>query len=622
MCNRYRFSRGAVLFAGLAQIVPLEVSGQEATGSGTLEEVIVTAQKRAQDIQDVGIAVTALGERALKQFDTNDTLALAIAVPSLQINQYSPGVVTTNIRGVSQSDYSDFQEGPNAFYVDEVYISANGAVAGQMFDLARLEVLRGPQGTLFGRNATGGLIHAVTARPTRHWEGYATVTVGDYDQIASEAAVSGPLSEAVSMRLSLTSDRSDGYYPNLFPGGEDGGNSRFYGGRAQFLFDVTPNDTLLLKGEYLRNDEETGNHVVGRAAGVDPTTQLGTLEPNAWGSIAPFIPQDEGSYFFPFPTFSHPYNVSPYDAPPYFTPGSIGSWTDGCAVAGYCFSSARFTHEADFPGIFDREYFSVTARYEHAFRDGPTLTSVSNYQQLDKTVGLDVDASPFPLIHPLNLQDMTQWSQEFRLAEQAEGIDWVVGIYWLSSDSEVLGNTFVNPAVAEFFAGAPLGSFGAQGRSTATQSTESGAIFGQVDYALSKVITLVAGVRFTRDVKEYQFVNFDELDPSTRVLTYDFRNRFVHDRNFALDYPFDDIAPDLSHLEYDDWSGKLQLEARPNPDTLLYVGVNRGTKAGGYNQPTTWPFLRDYFPDFDAFDAALIAFNEQMRFDEEVLTSP
>jgi iron complex outermembrane receptor protein len=140
-----------------------------ATGQSVLEEIVVIAQKREQNLQDVGISVTAFSGDQLRALGMEDTTDLETQIPGLLIGEYGGAGATTtlNIRGVAQLDFADHQESPNAVYVDGTYVSFIGGVNVSMFDLERVEVLRGPQGTLFGRNATGGLIHLITKKTNR-----------------------------------------------------------------------------------------------------------------------------------------------------------------------------------------------------------------------------------------------------------------------------------------------------------------------------------------------------------------------------------------------------------------------------------------------------------------------
>ncbi len=157
---------GAVA-AALAVGAPLPAAAQQAGASSGIEEIVVTAQRREENLQDVGIAVTALGGETLTNLNITMATDITRAVPSLKMNAYSSSQVVFNIRGVSQNDYGDQQEPPVAVYQDDSYASSINLASFPVFDLARVEVLRGPQGTLFGRNATGGAIQFVsrTGRP-------------------------------------------------------------------------------------------------------------------------------------------------------------------------------------------------------------------------------------------------------------------------------------------------------------------------------------------------------------------------------------------------------------------------------------------------------------------------
>jgi len=520
------------LLAGTA-LVPAAAMAQEgAEDAGG--EIVVTAQKREQKLQDVGLSVTAIGGAMLDSVGRQDVTALAAQVPSLQVAQYSPTITVFNIRGVSQNDFADSQEAPIAFYNDEVYVSALGAISGQMFDLERVEILRGPQGTLFGRNATGGLVQVVTKRPTRQLEGYATLTVGSYGQFATEGAISGPLSDTVRARLSVTSNRHGGYIENRI--GRDIGNSRFYGGRLQIEADVGDSGTLLVKLQGLRNDDETsGGLYTHVGAGFDADGLGYALGPNEdfWGTCG------------------------------------------GCDAFGYKDpDNDPFTGSFDRIAFFDRKYWSATVRYDQDF-GGAKLTSITDYQDLRKRFGEDSDMSPVHIFHYDTGQDLYQLSQELRLSGDTDRFSWLAGIYGLKIRTDNDYQIDASPILGL------LENYGGR------QKTDSVALFGQAEYKLSDMLSVTLGGRYSWDRKTYDY---------------------AHAENGVTDFVFNRTTnPNLAKQTFKNWSGKIQLDYRPTDDVLLYAGVNRGTKSGGFGvqaftpiDPATLPYDQEVLTNYEA----------------------
>jgi outer membrane receptor protein involved in Fe transport len=187
-----------------AYAVPMDA---ETESADTLGEIVVTAQRREQSIQDVGVSVTALGSDDLRLLNITDTLKLGATIPGLQLNSSSGGsfVSLLTIRGVAQNDYSPHQESPNSMYIDDVYVSAPNAMGAQMFDVQRVETLRGPQGTLFGRNSTGGLINFITNEPTKDTEGYLSVTGAEFNEVRLEGALGGAITDSIRGRFAFLS---------------------------------------------------------------------------------------------------------------------------------------------------------------------------------------------------------------------------------------------------------------------------------------------------------------------------------------------------------------------------------------------------------------------------------
>lgn len=427
---------------------------QEVPAAQDTGEIVVTAQKRAQNVQDIGLSVTALGADSLSVLGRQDVTALAALVPSLQVNQSSPTTTVFNIRGVSQNDFADSQEAPIAFYSDEVYISALGAISGMTFDLDRIEVLRGPQGTLFGRNATGGLIQVVSARPTRSFEGFVTGTVGSYGQFATEGAISGPLTDRLRGRISFTTNNGGDYIQNRV--GPDLGGSKFYAGRIQLAADIGATGLLTLKAQALRNDNDHQANLYGHRSAF----------PNAQG-LGEYIPA----------------NANPWGT------------CNGCDAYGYIEpDNSPFTASYNSPFYFGRTFWSVTGRYEQDF-GGVKLTSITDYQKLIKRYADDSDTSPSTLFNYITYQNLEQISQEVRLAGDTDRLHWLLGVYGIRIKSQ---NDYVTDAT---------GAFGLLTQYGGLLETKSLAGFGQLEYKLTDQFSVIGGARYSYDWKTYDFVH-------------------------------------------------------------------------------------------------------------------
>jgi len=163
-----------------------------ATTTGGLEEIVVTAQKREQNPQEIGISLSAITGNDLNELGVTTATDITKSMPAVVLTQPNgPSSFSLAIRGVVQNDFADHQESPAAIYIDDVYVSQMIGLAFSTFDIDRVEVLRGPQGTLFGRNATGGLAHFISRRPTDDTNGYMDVTVGERNLFRAEGAFGG-----------------------------------------------------------------------------------------------------------------------------------------------------------------------------------------------------------------------------------------------------------------------------------------------------------------------------------------------------------------------------------------------------------------------------------------------
>src|SRR6185295_10840700 len=237
--------------------------------SAQLEEVVVTAQKREQSMQDVGISVSAFSAQQLENLGIKNTTSITEQIPGLQLSAWSPAFTIFSLRGVSQTNFQDNLEAPVAVYVDGAYVASMNAINAQLFDMDRVEVLRGPQGTLFGRNATGGLIHFLTHRATdKELNGYVEAGGAEFSTYSFEGALGGSFSDRLRGRIAGRWEQSDGYVkPGSALGrtatGRDSFGANGYALRGSLQFDATDDVTVDVIAAYSRDhDVPTGEYIV------------------------------------------------------------------------------------------------------------------------------------------------------------------------------------------------------------------------------------------------------------------------------------------------------------------------------------------------------------------------
>jgi iron complex outermembrane receptor protein len=246
------------------------------SSTGIFDQILVTAQKREQYLNDVSIAVTAFSGEQMDKLGFDDSIDLIAFTPGVSLAGDIGGQrAIFNIRGVVQNDYADIAEAPVAVYVDGGYLASTQAQTFGIFDLARVEILKGPQGTLFGRNATGGLVNTITAKPTDAIEGYAEFTAASFEQFRLEGAVSGSLSDSVRGRISILSNQQGEILENIYQnssepdvrpgsvgGGEDGYNDDTQAIRGQIEFDINNHGSVLLNANWAKTTKSEGPYQV------------------------------------------------------------------------------------------------------------------------------------------------------------------------------------------------------------------------------------------------------------------------------------------------------------------------------------------------------------------------
>ena len=435
----------------------LAMPGQAAV----IEEIVVTAQKREQNAQDVGIAISALTGDQMRQLgytSAQQVTAMAPGVQTVQPNGEANYAIA--MRGVASSDFTTNVESPVAVYLDEVYISQMSGTGFMLFDMERVEMLRGPQGTLYGRNATGGLAHFVTVKPSQEASGYGQFTVGRYDQIKFEGAVGGPLSDTLSARLSLSTHNNDGYVKNRLLD-KRLNNADDSALRGQLLFEPTDNLSLLFNARRSEQDIDTGffEHVSANVEGV--------LTPNEVNEVLGYIDND------------------------------------GDVYAG--------DYDRDGHNKLETEGYTATLKWD---AENFTVTSITDYSTVERDYIEDSDASPAPFFNFFLTTDAEQFSQEVRLNGQTDTMDWVAGVYYLDIAVKDSNGAETEPFITYVF---EIPSPAVSGLDNPYETnTESWSIFGQVERRLTERLTGIVGARWIRDEKDHEYsVNVVDFIPGT-----------------------------------------------------------------------------------------------------------
>jgi iron complex outermembrane receptor protein len=442
---------GAVA-ATLAMGAYLPAHAQQAGASSGIEEIVVTAQRREENLQDVGIAVTALGGAMLTDLNITTATDITRAVPSLKMNAYSSSQVVFNIRGVSQNDYGDQQEPPVAVYQDDSYASSINVASFPIFDLARVEVLRGPQGTLFGRNATGGAIQFVSNKPTRDFEGYATVTAGSYNQFIVEGALSGPFTDNFQARIAAISNTDDGYMESVVAGVPDRGGNDHYAVRGQVAWQPSETTDLNLIVRYMKANKET---------------QAGIY------SQEPACPNDQFQGEFTKPDQSCAFWGT--------GPGEGGTGYRNDAITPSRGGDPWKTAETQ-RSYVDREITGATLHFDWDIGE-LHLVSITDYQDATKFYLEGGDASPVDGVLFYQGSDLEQYSQEFRLSGETGNHTWVAGVYGMKVDGKYTGK-FATPF------------YGYDPTIEMSQKTTSYAVFAQDEWQFADAWKLIVGARY------------------------------------------------------------------------------------------------------------------------------
>ena len=542
---------------------------------GQLEEVIVTAQKREQSLQEVPISMSVITSENLDQQYITETISLAQAVPSLNFQDgFAPSSTNFSIRGVASYTFEGGIQPSVAMVVDGVSLARSGEFISELADIERIEVLRGPQGTLFGRNTTAGAINVTTRRPSAEMEGYIETSFTDDDEQLYRARLSGPLSEMTAASLNLFYQDRDGHLKNLYLGGDDGGGIESWGARAQLDVNFSDSVNLLLSGDY--RDAEHG---------FSPQVTL-MAEPSLDGVPAPgsnlrVIQQGDGDPVLGQRVIDDMFVINLNDAD--FANQELDSWG----------ASAQLTWEVN----EELRAISITAIREWHEGANPDVDSGPG-QLSNGGYGL-----PISLAHTSNtpsrniplsrVSENEYFTQEFRLEKTGQALDWTAGVFYTDFEERV------TDAINLYIPFDP--TFG-EGYATSAQVDNSDeltafSVFVDGTFHVSETLDIYGGYRWTHEEVDvvYNSPTYMVLD-SAGISEFDLENNVI---NFTAPVP--PVANNVGDADTDlsDWSARLGMSWKFSDVSNLYATLSRsfvgigadlsrtGSAAAAFLDPTT-----------------------------------
>jgi iron complex outermembrane receptor protein len=518
-----RLPRWIALSTGLLCVGGPAAAQQTAPASGSaagaLEEVVVTARKRAQDIQDVSLSITAFSGDQVEELRVSN---------AQDMSWYTPGLYATGargdvnplytIRGIGLNDTFSNNNPTVGVYVNEVNLPFTPMMSFMMFDLDRVEVLKGPQGTLYGRNTTGGAINVFSRRPGDELNGRARLDYGNYDHLEFEGAVGGPITDTLGGRIAVyTVQQGEGWVENEFNGQDIGEIDRT---AVRGTLEWSPSDdfSALLVGHYATEDSDSaGREHVGFLDGA--------FSPNlCQGAIGGY--RDEGPCVS-FLGYSDPYSDR------------------------YKIENSSLLGQDN-----ESDTFSVSLNMDWKIGDA-TLTSVTGYSDYESDYTEDADGTPIVMIDTDARTEIDVFSQELRLTSQTTGgLEWVLGAYF--TDDEMF---------ADYLQALDEHVFLTRVGQNFTQTTTAWALFGYASLPVTDRFSLIGGLRYTDEKKDFDYFGFD-YDPfgTTNMPAFGV-------------IPVPEFHDSISH---DAWTGEVGVEFKATDDVLLYANASKGFKSGGY----------------------------------------
>ena len=635
-------SLGALIAVAAAGLV--FSTSANAQDDSIFEEIVVTAQKRQQNIMDVPIAVSAVTGKQMEEASIKDIFDLQQNVPGLIAGQ-SQTATTSNftIRGVGSTANNFGVESAVGLYVDGVYRSRQSAIINELVDIERVEVLRGPQGTLFGKNTPAGAISISSVRPSQELDAFIDVTVGDLSLVRISGAANIPINDDLAFRGTFFSSQRDGYGDDLNLGDNVYNDRDRFGTRLQMFYEPSDDFNIRVIADYAEIDETC----CLTTSFVDGLVKRSTLNfPADAGSDTAFL-SFGGTIFTDYPY------------PPPLITGIQQGIPQGTLITGVG-PEDNLTAYSFLP-ISQNEDSGLSVEINKTFDNGMTFTSISAYRSFETFDRIDADFADVDMLTRDNSAKQSSFSQEFRFAgEFGSGSHYVFGAYYFAQEIDQVTDTIGTPLMEAYLnaspdvAGAttlintvfaisqqvfppgtspylPAGLAFTPGSGVSQdnilQDQDGYAVFGQVDFAINDSLSLALGARYTDETKDIDATftqgvplggpipDFGGLalwgciltachpdapafNPANLALpsTIATFNSFATGGWATYLFPPIQPRPDLSDTLVDDQvTGTAKLTWFVNDTSMLYLSYSTGFKSGGTNTERISPVFNSIF---------------------------
>ncbi|MCW1402629.1 TonB-dependent receptor [Novosphingobium sp. MW5] len=528
------------------------VWAQEADETVDENVIVVTAQNRQQDVNDVPITIDVVGAEQLQQAGFASMNDISKIAPVVQLNQ-DQGTVKVSVRGVGTTSNDEAQDTSVVINIDGEYINRPQALSTALFDIERVEVLRGPQGTLYGRNSTGGAINFITRKPGSDFGANGSVSYGNYNAIRADAGVDIPLGSTAAVRFAGFFEDRDGYIQHparaafgpfpAFAGGRSDDNHA-YGGRVSLRFDPTDALSVNLAAEYAAREYTPQAFATADLNAVGPTGP--GCNANGFTRVAPNYPQ----------TLCVPANtnlLASVDRSKYFAPG-FGL------------------------GKLKQDTWAIRGRLAYEISDAATVTYTGGYRSFSGNPNNFLTLPVSYRSYNYEYESDTQ-SHELRVNGDLNGIIYQVGGFYFK-ESLYSESCFAIPVGA---AGTCLSYFGRD------ISSDSKSAFGQIEVPIGETLTAIGGLRYTDNSRKALYRNAspfgagppDAFTVAAGTPTTDYLFQSGPGRKNQLKLPYRtafNLTMDESKVT---WLAGLNF--KPNPDTLVYAKASTGFKGGGFD---------------------------------------